>query len=391
MPDSSPRSSSRSAQPASHRIRRALLATLLFLPCSAALAQDVGGAIQGVVVTVDGKPVAGAEVLAEGPALQAPRRTTTDSSGQFQLLALPLGKYTVRVSHLELQPAALQNVPVQLGSTTGLPKLTLAPAGEILEQVEVVGRAPLIDPVSTAGGGALSDRFFDWLPLSRDYQSIAMLLPGVTESYLGDGMNIDGATGFDNRFFVDGADVTDPLSGADGINLPHDFIESVEIKSGGYQAEYRSALGGLVNVVTPSGADRLAGSIFGYWAGHQFSGKARTGVTELESRNYTQYDAGFSVGGPLGDERLRYFLAYNPLVEQSEIEIPGQGFFPDESTSHRFAANLRWQVNPGNNLVLTLLGDPTGRDAVGDTFFGFGTPVSFENPDPYLRTIDGGR
>jgi hypothetical protein len=386
MPSASLHPSRRFVSPASRCARLVLLAALL-LPCTFATAQDTGGSIQGLVTTADGKPIVGAEVVAQGAALQAPRVTTTNAAGQYLLLALPLGQYTVQVRHAQFQPATFQAVFVQLGRTTALPTATLVPLGEVVEQVEVVGNRPLIDPVSTAGGGALSESFFDGLPLDRSYQSIAILLPGVDTSYLGDGLNIDGATGLENRYFIDGNDVTDPYRGAGGMNLPHDLIQAVEVKTGGYEAEYRSALGGLINVVTPSGGNSLSGNIFGYWAGHQFSGDARTGVTDLETTNVTQYDVGFSLGGPIVSDKLRYFIAYNPLVDAADVEIPGLGFYPDETTAQRFAGNLTWQVDPANSVVLTLIGDPTERDGVGETFFSFPTPAYFENPDPYLRDI----
>ena len=390
MPNSLSRPSFRVASADLHRGRSSLLAALLLLACAPALAQDIGGAIQGTVVTAEGQPVAGAEVEAASPALQAPRRTRTDSSGQFQLLALPLGSYAIRVSHPDWQPTAVQNVPVQLGRTTALPRVTLTRAGQVVEEVEVVGRAPLIDPVSTAGGGTLPDEYFDRLPLSRDYQSIATLLPAVNESFYGDGLSIDGASGYENRTFIDGVDVTDPLRGSRGINLPHDFIQSVEVKTGGYQAEYRAALGGLINVVTPSGGDAFTGNLFGYWAGHQFSAAVKSAVRQLETRDFTQYDVGFSLGGPLAGAALRYFVAYNPLVETAEIELPGQGYFPDELVSHRFAGNLGWQIDAANNLTLTVAGDPTSHDSVGDPNIDIFVPVSFDNPDPYLVELKAG-
>lgn len=389
MPHALPHPSSRSVVFSSTGLLRRVLAALL-LPCSIALAQDTGGSLQGRVEALDGAPLAAAEVVVEGPALQAPRQTRTGSSGEFQFAALPLGRYTVRIAHPSYRSATFQDVPVRLGRTTGLPAVILAPLSGVTEEIEVVGQAPRIDPVSTAGGGTLSARFFDGIPLGRDYQSIAALLPSVNVSYLGDGFNINGGTGFENRYYVDGIEVSDPYRTSGAINLPYDVIQAVEVKTGGYDAEYRSSLGGTVNVVTPSGGNALAGNAFVYWAGHQLSGEARTGRKDLTTESYTQYDAGFSLGGPLAGEVLRYFVALNPLVQRADVEIPGQDFYPDKSTAYRFAGNLSWQADPANNLVLTVVGDPTERDAVGDTFVTAGTPVAFENPDPFLRRIENG-
>ena len=142
---------------------------------------------------------------------------------------------------------------MRLGRTTAIPAVQLAAPGSLVEHVKVVGKAPPIDPTSTTTGGNVSAALFSNLPVQRDYQSVATLLPNVSASYLGDPVNFGGATGFENRYFVDGIDVTDPSRGRGGTVLPPDFIQEVEVKTGGYEAEYRSALGGMVNVVTPSG------------------------------------------------------------------------------------------------------------------------------------------
>ena len=59
-------------------------------------------------------------------------------------------------------------------------------------------------------------------------------------------------TGIENKYYIDGADVTDPSAGVSGINLPYNFLREVEVRTGGYQAEIQSALGGIIKSVTPS-------------------------------------------------------------------------------------------------------------------------------------------
>ena len=88
------------------------------------------------------------------------------------------------------------------------------------------------------------------------------LLPQSNLSYYGDGVNIGGATGFENKYFVDGVEVTDPLLGVSSTYLPYNFIKEVEVKAGGYEAEFQSALGGVINVVTNSGTNQFHGSVF---------------------------------------------------------------------------------------------------------------------------------
>ena len=95
-------------------------------------------------------------------------------------------------------------------------------------------------------------------------------------------------------------------------------------------------------------------------------------------------------------DRAWYFVAFDLEHREIETEIPGIGYFPDATTAFRYSGKVNWQINDSNNVALTVIGDPTGRDGVGDFFLGTGnspvgtTPVSFLNPDPYLRDISTG-
>ncbi len=360
-------------------------------PWSEVFAQETTGAIEGTILAPDGTPLAGVEVAAKKPSPRVERIGITNRDGGFRITALPLGKYEIAVRDPRFEPSTIDQVVVRLGRTTGVPAVRLAPLGSLVERVEVVGKAPPIDPASTSTGGNISAALFDNLPLQRDYQSIAMLLPNVSTSYLGDGINFNGATGEENRYFVDGIDMTDPSRGLGGTVLPPDFIQEVELKTGGYEAEYRSALGGMVNVVTPTGGNRLAGKFIGYWTSHVVSTDSRQSPLQLQQKDFAQHDVGFSLSGPLAKDRAWFFLAYDPAYQSVETEVPGVGYFEDSSTAHRFAGKIDWRVNGSNSLGLTVVGDPMERDAVGELPGSVGmNPVSFLNPDPYLRSIERG-
>jgi hypothetical protein len=363
-------------------------ALVLLLPSGTSHSQTVTGNLEGRAVGADGQPVA-ATVEVSGPALQAPRAVRADANGQFRVLSLPPGRYEVRLEQVGFAPEMLSRAVVLLGRTTSLGDIRLTPLA-VREEIEVVAERPLIDPSSTSVGGTLTEKFFVNLPLERDYQSIVTLVPNVNSSYLGDPVNFAGSTGLENRYYFDGAEVSDPFRAVGGMKLPYNFVDELEVKSGGYEAEWRSSLGGIVNAITSSGGNRFAGSVFGFYASDRFAGGLQQGPVELKRQDYSQYDAGFSLGGPIIRDKLWFFGAYDPWFEQFEAQIPGLGFYPDKTRRQSFAAKLTWQAAPSTNVVLTGVGDPTKRDAVGDTYFSFGTPVSFANPDPYLREVTSG-
>lgn len=221
--------------------------------------QEVSGNLEGVILNNQQLPVAGANVMVSSPSLQGLRSAATDGEGRFRVPGLPVGMYVVTISHVAYRETRLLDVVIRLGKTTGLGEIVLQPEVIEIEAVEILDTKPVIDPISTVSGGNLAEEAYRDLPVERDYRSIATLLPQVNESYLGDEANFGGATGLENKYFVDGVETTDPYRGVTGTTLPYNLIKEIEVKTGGYQAEYRSSLGGIVNAVTHSGGNEIHG------------------------------------------------------------------------------------------------------------------------------------
>jgi hypothetical protein len=211
------------------------------------------------------------------------------------------------------------------------------------------------------------------------------LLPQANTSYYGDEVNIGGATGFENKYFVDGVEVTDPLIGASGTNLPYNFIREIEVKAGGYEAESRSSLGGLLNVVTYSGTNEIHGSAFGFYTSNRFASQRRIGLSDPTQGGFSDYDVGFGIGGPIIRDELWFYVAYNPTFARRDVDVPGFGISVDRTFMHSFATKLTWGASSKLRFVLTTTGDPTHRKAVGRNV---GVPpASLTSPDPYLQHI----
>jgi hypothetical protein len=250
--------------------------------------------------------------------------------------------------------------------------------------VIVTEKKPLIDPTSTTIGANLEAKEFEDLPLDRNYQNMPALLPHANESYFGDGVNFAGSPGQENKYFVDGVETTDPFRGVSGTILPYNFVEEVQVKTGGYEAEYRSSLGGIVNVVSHSGGNDFHGQVFGYFVNNQFSGEPRLSFVDPPETDYAFYDIGASVGGPIKRDRLWFFAAYNPKFVTEDVQNRGIGTLEDKSVRHIFSGKLDWKVASRTRLNITVTGDPQARDAVlssGDIL---------ANADPVLADVTTG-
>jgi hypothetical protein len=368
------------------------LMILIFLLCtSVCWPQGSTGNLVGWTINSEGEKLMAVRIVLSGPSLQGGRETISDKKGYFYFSSLPVGKYTVTITHSDYQEVKYINVHVHLGKTTSLGKIRLQAYPTQKHVITVFGERPLIDTSTTSIGNNLVDDTFRSLPLERNYRDMAFLMPEANKSFYGDEVNISGSTGFENVYFIDGVNVTDPYLGATGTNLPYNFIKEIEVKTGGFEAEYGRTLGGIINVITHSGSNRFHGQVFGFFTNNNLAGKDKQGLLLENIDAYTTYDIGLSLGGPIIRNKLWFFGAYNPNHQSKDIVIPGLGPHQDTELTHVFAGKLTWQATKNLDLVLTILGDMSSRNRIGTTYAGLiPIPKSLANPDPYLGKVEKG-
>lgn len=374
-------------------LNKCILCSLLFaLVTPSNKAQQVTGNLEGRIVESEEHPLDAVTVVVSGPSLQGNRGTTSDETGFFRVLALPPGSYGVKITHVAYHEVIYTDVVISLGKTMTLGEVHLTLKELIMPEVVVNQTRPLIDPRSTALGGNLEFQTFETLPTERSYQSLLALLPQANTSYLGDPVNIAGSTGLENMFFIDGINVTDAYQGASATNLPYNFVKEIEVRTGGYEAEFGRAGGGLVNVITRSGSNDFRGQAFGFFTNNDFAGTPSRGVVELDLRSYSSYDLGLSLGGPLMTDKIWFFAAYNPTVKQEVIRIQDLGDYTDKKTASLFAAKIDWRATENTSVTFSTFGDPSVHHAVAPQEEGllFGTPGGLANIDPFLLSIEEG-
>jgi outer membrane receptor protein involved in Fe transport len=304
----------------------ALLATCAPL----AHAQEVTGSIRGTVKDSTGAVVQGATVTATSPSLVRPIEVTTDESGAYFFGRLPSGIYSISAGQAGFSTVKQDNINVQLGRELSL-DLALA-AGGVSEVVDVTATgSEAIDITSSKTVTNISEQFIENTPKGRNVHSILKVAPGVRfEPKAGNegvgGISIDGASGAENAYIIDGVEVTDVRKGqlrrADSI--PFEFVREVQVKSGGFEAEFGGATGGVVNVVTKSGSDEFHGEVAYSQTGSAFNSNTRgfwqaspsnAAIGEFFRQREDDYRAaypGFSLGGPIIKQRVNFFTSYFP-------------------------------------------------------------------------------
>lgn len=331
----------------------------LFYVLNNLFAQSTTGNLEGWIMDSDNQPILGANVLLMSPSLQGSRGAITDERGYFHISAIPVGVYSVKISHISYQKVTINDVNLFLGQTTTLGEIHLNRGTIKTKEVIVSAGKPVIDTRSAANGETLTAKQFTPLPIERNYFHIAELLPNANQSFKGDGgTNFAGATGVENRYFVDGAEVSTPSTGVLFFELPYNFIRQVEIQTGGYQAEFPTSLGGIVNTVTNTGSNEFHGTVFGYFTNNNFSSSPRISFGQPPKGNYANYDFGFGIGGPLIRDHLWYYLAYDPSRESEDVYVEGLNMQNSYIIKHKLAGKLTWSANDNNMITLSMSGSP---------------------------------
>ena len=167
-----------------------LMWLVLALAVGTARSQEVTGNLEGRVLNAQGEALPGVNITIRGPSLQGMRGATSDAQGYFRILALPVGSYTVKISHTAHQGVTYENVSVRLGKTTTLGEVRLRARTVEMPEIVVSGERPLIDPTSTTAGTNLESSTYETLPVDRNFRSIVSLVPQANTSYLGDEVNL---------------------------------------------------------------------------------------------------------------------------------------------------------------------------------------------------------
>lgn len=341
-----------------------------------ASAQETTGSIAGQITDPQGLAVPGATVTITGP--QGARTFTTDDEGRYLAPFLTPGVYSVRVELQGFKASEQQDVQVQLSSRREV-NLRLETGG-LTETVQVIGAAPIIDVRSTTVGGVLDSDQLSRLPVGRSLAATLYLVPGVSDSSGAGAANpsIGGASGLENNYVVDGVNITDvgfggfgafnPAHGSLGAGVTSSFIKETEVKTAGFEAEYGQSSGGVVNVITKSGANQFAGSVFGYTRPSALEGEWKQLQVPNGAVNTTgvdNHDAGISVGGRIVPDRLFFFGTYNPQW-QSRTFIAPEGFpyaslggVDRKRSIQAYAGKLSGQFNSNHRLDFSVFGDPS--------------------------------
>jgi len=318
--------------------KRFIIAILALFMAGVAFAQLVPTSqMSGKVVDNTGAPLPGVSVEATSPRLVGKATAVTDGDGNYRLFSLPSGVYEVTFTLQGFQTLIRKDIIIQLSQQITL-NATLNQAA-LEEQVTVIGQSPLIDVKSTVQSQTMTKEVFMALPRNRSFDGLISTMPGVQYDNRTGGLSVDGATGTENMWYMDGADITQPHIGTNAQGAVMELVDEVKVTASGYNAEFGGSMGGVVNVITRSGGNAYHGDVsFYYNDNSQFmQGKSRqyfrwsptnSDIPEYVSDDdlywqggrarddYKRFEGVFTLGGYILKDKVWFFGSVNPVYSR---------------------------------------------------------------------------
>ena len=356
-----------------------LLAALFALAPVAGFAQETTSAIRGTISQPDGTPAAGAAVRVTDTRTGSTQTATTSASGQFTMTGLRVGgPYRVSVSAQGLAPQSITDIYLDLGDTY---TFSVALSGEQIDEITVTASA--LEAVQVALGPSatfsLSD-LEDAPAINRNINDVIAIDPRVyVDEAFNDSVQCGGASSRFNSLTVDGVRMNDNF----GLNsngyptermpFPYDAIEQVAVELAPFDVNYGGFTACNINAVTKSGTNEFHGSVFYDYTDDSLTGDQLEG-DDINLGTFEEKRYGFTFGGPIIEDRLFFFAAYEKLE--------GANIFPRGPADSSAAVPVLGVSQAQLDRIAQIAQDVYGYD-VG------GVPASLPNEDEkYLIKLD---
>src|SRR5215831_1411607 len=341
------------------RILRAILVLSLSLP---AYGQTFRGALSGAVTDSTGAALPGATAKLDNPATGLSRTVTASEIGDFFFADLPLGTYTLTVTLGGFETRRVDNIDIAVSKTTNI-NVQLGVERQ-QEVVEVSATAVNLETTSSDLSAVVSRREVQNLPINgRDFRQMIKLSPGVTSSA---SPSVNGSRTTSNNYQIDGADNNDAMfggfpaqnqpgvAGIPGGFVPVDAIDQFSVQANAGADMGRQA-GANINMVIKSGTNDLHGTVYFFNRNEDLASPAPTLAPGSRPQEIRNNQPGFSIGGPLIQNKTFFFLA-----GEIQLAIAGESIL-DTSPSDAWVqsaqgvlAKYNVPVNPVSMNLLTI-------------------------------------
>jgi hypothetical protein len=347
-----------------------ILLAINLLVCAAPLVAQNLSAIVGVVKDQSGSVVPGVTVEATSPALIEGRRTaTTGGNGEYRIVDLRPGDYTVTFTHGGFRTVRRENIT--LGASFTITVDADLAVGQTTQEVTVSDAPPLVDVQNSLSQKEMNRATMDAIPTGRDPFAVGQIIPGVstaTPDVGGTGgmqqptLQVHGSNGDDNVFVVDGMQIqhTGFSGNQTGFYYNDSLMQSITYLTSSLPAE--APVGGIqISMIPQDGGNQFHGSVFGTGATQAMqsdNSNAALVAAGLRARNKidTVYDLNAALGGPIIKDRLWFFASFrrwgaNNFLANTFTPAGAQAI--DDNRLTDIALRLTYQINKNNKVSVS--------------------------------------
>ncbi len=338
------------------------LLTLLFsflVGAVPSLHAQVSASITGVITDTSGARIPSTAVTVKNLETGAMRSTATDGAGRYQVLALPVGEYEIRVSKAGFQEQIRSGIHLVVGQEAGV-DLTLQ-LGEVKQQVTVAGEAAIVNTTTRDISGLVGERQVKELPLNgRSYDLLLQLNPGIvnftsqktggtgiSNSTTANNFAVSGNRPQQNIFLLNGVEYSGAAEnnmqpgGTSGMLLGVDAVREFNVQRDTYSAELGKHPGGQVVIVTQSGSNQWHGSAYEFLRNNALDGANFFDPGSAPPFQRNQFGA--AVGGPV--QRDKTFLFANYEGFRQNLHQTSAAFVPDAASRAAAVASVQPLLN----------------------------------------------
>ena len=352
--------------------------TLVAGPCLVAQTSSTG-AVSGIVLDALGAPLAGVRVTFSSR--QIARETTTDQDGRYHLGLLNPGPWTLEAGKagfskaqrsLQLSVNAMATANFKLAKE-GAPAPKLA--GESAPKLAGESAGGY---TSTALGETFKMAHLEAVPLGRDVTAVAQLAAGVSAAP-GGGLAIAGGSGGENSFSIDGLRSNNYRTGGQAASMVPEFVDQLQVLTGGFNGG-DNATGGVVNIVTRSGANDYAGSAWVNLTPGALQPGPKANGFFAEAKPATVYEIGSWAGGAAIKDKLFYSVG----VDFQQASAPSYSNLSDlpvassSTPSQQLLGKLNYYLTPDDQFTFSYFSNSQkatqgAGNTPGNAFAGRGT------------------
>ncbi len=341
---------------------------ILLAMCFSAMAvfgQETSGSIEGfvkdttgavvpnVAITITTSRSSATNTSTTGIGAGFKRTVTTNENGFFRVLQVPPGIYDVGSAATSgFGEVKLENVTVAIGQSTQL-NIVANPGSDVSTVDVSVSDAPPVDTTNNAIQTTINAQKIELIPKSNGFTGILKTVPGTRPESRSAGFSVDGASGGENVFVIDGQEVTNYRTGTlnSTFDIPTSLVQEVQVKSSGFEAAFGGATGGVVSVVTRGGNNDFHGEFGMQFEPAEFAGTPSPLLTRFTSGTVgagtfkqtaeyfnpaksggTNFFPTANFSGPVIKDRLWFFGSYSPQIYETDVNTQ---YFTDQPAATR--------------------------------------------------------